>query len=181
MSQKTPVRLDPGENQPIVIRRARRANLVFKFWNDRAFTDPHNIEDDFKFSLYKDSRDKRNPLIDESSIDGDLVIDGNEIRFPFDEDNSDIDLRTAYYELQNITTVQNWMQGEVEILTGEAPNKTGTEVNKSINLGDTVVNVEVTLGGGTDISSLTPEQLQELWLALNQATSFDYTLDFNIQ
>lgn len=143
MSQKTPVRLDPGENQPIVIRRARRANLVFKFWNDRAFTDPHNIEDDFKFSLYKDSRDKRNPLIDESSIDGDLVIDGNEIRFPFDEDNSDIDLRTAYYELQNITTVQNWMQGEVEILTGEAPNKTGTEVNKSINIEGATINVAI--------------------------------------
>lgn len=158
MGHITPIRLDPGVNQPIEFRRACEATLIFRF-KDAAGND-YAIEDDFRFSLYKESRDKRNPLINITNTD-ELVIDGNEIQVPFDEENSDIDRRTCYYELKNLTTKKNWLQGEATVLSGEAPDTASTsEVERTINLGDNVISVTVSVGGGAfDISQFDPSQL----------------------
>lgn len=115
-----------------------------------------------------------------NGVGGDLTLDGNEIQVPFTESNSDIDAREVYYELKNTTTKQNWFQGPATILTGEGPEDTETEVERSINIGENVISVTLTVAG-FDVASLTDAQLQQLLIAMQTASSFDYELDFLIQ
>jgi hypothetical protein len=156
MSHTTPLKADPGINQPLIIRKARATELIFRFWTDEDHTIAYEIDDDFRFILkpMAETEDEDDYLMDLTNDDL-LVIEDNEIRVPVTVLNSTIDRPKCFYELINTTTDQNWCQDEVRILTGKAPNEdTVTEVDAQINIGDNVVNVEITLtpssidGGG---------------------------------
>lgn len=144
---KEVVKVDPGINQDIIIRRARNGTLTFRFVDE-------TLEDDFSFTIFKGSQDKSDPVLEMLVANG-LIIDGDEIRVPFTEDNSDIDRPTGcYYELKNLTSKQNWYQGKVRILTGESPENTTTEVTGTIRLGDQIVNTVMTLAGSMSAAQI---------------------------
>lgn len=144
---KEVVKVDPGINQDIIIRRARNGTLTFRFVDE-------TLEDDFSFTIFKGSQDKSDPVLEMLVANG-LIIDGDEIRVPFTEDNSDIDRPTGcYYELKNLTSKQNWYQGKVRILTGESPENTTTEVTGTIRLGDQIVNTVMTLAGSMTVAQI---------------------------
>lgn len=139
---KEVIKVDPGINQDIIIRRARNGTLTFRFVDE-------TLEDDFSFTIFKGSQDKSDPVLEMLVANG-LIIDGDEIRVPFTEDNSDIDRPTGcYYELKNLTSKQNWYQGKVRILTGESPEHTTTEVTGIIRLGQQIISTTITLAGAT--------------------------------
>jgi hypothetical protein len=143
MSHSIPLSTDPGINQDIIIRRSRNATIVFRFLT--LLGAAYNILDSFRFILkpMAESADSE-ALIDITNATT-LVIDANEIRVPLTEANSDIDRTKCYYELRNTTTGQNWYQGVVTITRGLAPDGTETEVEGTINVGDTVVTGTITL------------------------------------
>ena len=146
MSHTTPIKPDPGKNQPLILRRKRNATVVFRFKDTEGNDYP--ITDNFRFVLKPMAESgEGDHLIDITNADL-LVIEGNEIRVPFTEENSDIDRPKCYYELINTTTKVNWFQGDVPIIRGKAPDGTVTEVEGTINIGEQVINVTMTVMGG---------------------------------
>lgn len=166
MANPTPLKADPGINQPLIIRRARAATIVFRFWTDEDHTIEYDITDDFRFILKPMAESSEDDaLIDITNAD-DLVIDGNEIRVPLTVLKSDIDRKKCYYELINTTTDVNWFQDEIQIVTGKAPSiTTVTEVDQTLTLGENVVETTITVAG-FDVSSLTDAQKAALATAL---------------
>lgn len=74
------------------------------------------------------------------------------------------------------------LQGYLQIKDETNPGDTTTSVTIPVNVDGVTVSMEVTMGGGSiDINNLTAEQLQQLAISMNAATSFDYELDFYIQ
>jgi hypothetical protein len=180
MSHSTPLSTDPGINQDIVIRRSRNATIVFRFFDKATPPAAYNILDSFRFILkpMAESADSE-ALIDITNATT-LVIDANEIRVPLTEANSDIDRTKAYYELRNTTSGQNWYQGVVTITRGLAQDGTETEVEGTINVGDTVVTGTITIAeqltsaGITTALGYTP--MDKLITANLQAASYTLIL-----
>jgi hypothetical protein len=166
MSHSTPLKADPGINQPLIIRRARAATIVFRFWTDEDHTVEYAIEDDFRFILKPMAESSESDALIDITNATSLVIDGNEIRVPLTVANSDIDRKKCYYELINTTTDQNWFQDYVQIISGSAPeSSTVTEADGQINVGDNVVEVNISVMG-FDVNTLTDAQKAALWAAL---------------
>ena len=136
----TPIKPDPGLNQPLILRRKRNATIEFRFWNDTAFTDPHTITDQFELNIKTHDRALQN-LLQFKTSDGTLTISDNIIRFAITTTESDLDCLSFYWELYNATLGVNWFQStKGKIITGDAPDGV-TEVDGVINVGDNPVNV----------------------------------------
>lgn len=148
---KEVVKVDPGINQDLIIRRSREAIIVFKFFNEDG--SDYLIEDDFEFNLKSDDKKQAFDILQFTPADALPIVD-NTISVMFDEDNSNIDRRTCYYELKNITSKQNWYQGKITILTGESPEHTTTGVNGTIDLGEKIIHTTMTLGGSMTVAQI---------------------------
>ena len=145
MAHEQPIKPDPGINQPLILRRKRNATVVFRFKDTEGNDYP--ITDNFRFVLKPMAESgEGDHLIDITNADL-LVIESNEIRVPFTEENSDIDRKKCYYELINTTSGQNWFQDYVQVIQGNAPDGTVTEVEGTINIGEQVVSVTMTTSG----------------------------------
>lgn len=171
------VKLDPGVNLKIAVRKGREHTLTVRFVSSGQ---PWPIVDDFALGVKINPLD-RNYLFYLSTED-EIQVNGNELVIPFSEQNTSIDAsRQHYYELVNLTRKENWLQGPYIVESGQAMSSpSSSSATLSINTGEQVVEITVQ-GGGTDISQLTDEQLQQLASEISRATSFDYQLDFYIQ
>lgn len=165
MSHTTPLDTSTGINQPLVLRKARAAEIEFRFWDDAAFTVPHLITDDFELNFKSHVAAAVN-LLQLKTSDDTLEIDAHIIRAALTTVNTNWSLGTFYYELFNTTTGKNWMQSSKnKMIIGDAIEDVVTEVNGVINIGDNVVNVQVVIAG-FDVASLTAAQKAALWAAL---------------
>lgn len=161
MSHSTPLKTDPGINQDLLIRRSRNATIIFRHLDSAG--DPYLITDDFRFIVKQRDGDSEEDALIDISTDDDVVIDENEIQVPLTEELSNLDHFKGYYELINTTTGQNWYQGNIEIMRGKVPvYTTATEVEATINLGETVIETTITIAG-INPEEITEDQAYELW------------------
>lgn len=144
------LKLDPGVNLKLVIRKSREQTLVFRVQDSSG--DPYTIQDDFAFGVKRDARDKNYLFRLTTLPDGGITVNGNDLSVPLTEDHSNIDGREHYFELVNLTQKKNWVQGPLEVLTGNAPHyNTSSSATLSINTGDSVV--EITVQGGGEVTA----------------------------
>jgi hypothetical protein len=104
-------------------------------------------DDEFAFEMLSSDKKATADVLRKIIGDGLSVVD-NEILISFDEDDTDIDRDIVFWQLKNLTTVQNWFQGKGQIVSGLIPEAT-SEVDQTINIGDNVVTVTMTIAGGS--------------------------------
>lgn len=107
------------------------------------------------------------PVLTLSPGSGLTVVDGTTITGAFTSEQSALKKDKYYYELlaDNASgkTVP-FFRSEEFIVQDENTSDPTTSITPTITLGDTVVNVSVTVGGGTfDPDDITEEQAYELW------------------
>lgn len=143
MSHRKKVTGDPAKNVDLVIRKSRDAQIVFRFLDASSL--PFPITDAFELNVKVHDKTSTN-LLQLTTSEG-LTVSGNEITATFTVSNTAIDHYSCFWELKNTTTKQNWLTGKFYVLTGEALEDTTTEVEASVNTGDQVVEVTITIPG----------------------------------
>lgn len=141
MSHNTPITPDPAYDQPIVLRKARNGDIIFRFKDTEG--NPFPIEDEFYLNIKINDKATGNLLQLSTDEEEELEIDENEIIAHFTEDNSNIDRSSCFWELFNRTTGKSWFASKVSIITGANNSGAESSVEVTINLGDQVI--EVTL------------------------------------
>lgn len=169
-----PVTGDPAVRVPIVLRKARRAVIVFDFVDSDGVDIPIGVAPyDKEFIARIRANDKAlSNLLELIEGEGLEIIDGN-IELEFTEENSDIDIFKCFFELIDNTGKQTWYACPIFFNTGEPIEGTTTEVQTTINLGQQTIQATINLNRPMTAEEIIdaviddPEQLGRLFTALN--------------
>lgn len=145
------VSLDPGKLLTLYMRVARRGSMRFIFKDQDG--SPHAINGiDFQF-LAKRWLDSGTPEI-ELTVGSGLTIGGdgeNELLVEVDENKTNLSPATYYWQLNNLTTIKTWLNGDLVLHNGKHDSVQTNSASITINP-DGIVVVEITIGDSSSVS-----------------------------
>lgn len=171
---------DQSKNIRLKYRKGEGRPITFNFLLDSASHDISGYEFLFQVTEIKDgtvvfelSEDSGGGLTNGGAL-GALTVDPT-------DDNVDVDEKSYHWKLKIISPYKDtWFNGLFVVNNSPQEDTDADSIGVTLDIGDVVINVELVVAG-FDVASLTDAQLQQLYLAMQTASSFDYELDFLIQ